>query len=399
MASAERVLLIEPQGEPGGMWHYAGCLADALSGAGLDITLATISPYEPLKTEHSIRVCSIGTRAHQASSLPVRLVARTVNYLDRGWRLRQLVRALRPEIVHLNNPLSKLDFMTFRRLRSLGPRFVYTAHDPKPDTGTTWFDWARFREADAILVHSTIAETDLAAGGIAKSKLARIHHGNYLKFCRDADLPNDEAKRLLGLPSSAGVLLFFGTILPYKGLDILLKAFSLMSSQRSDLYLVIAGEPLEDFTPYRRDIERFDLGRRTILDLRYVPFDEFQKYFRSADVVVFPYRNIYQSGVLQLAYGFGRPVAATNVGGLGELIAEDGTGAVAPADDPRGLAEVVLRLLSDPAAAETMGKRGRYLAETKYAWPAVAQRVMDVYRTVAAGPVVGEPRSTRALVR
>jgi D-inositol-3-phosphate glycosyltransferase len=399
VANAERVLLIEPQGEPGGMWHYAGCLSDALSGAGLDITLATISPHEPLKVEHDVHVCSIGTRSRQASPLPMRLAVRAANHLERSRRLHQLVHALRPAIVHLNNPLSKLDFLNFRRLRSMGPRFVYTAHDPKPDTGVTWFDWARFREADAILVHSTKAEMDLTAGGIAKSKIARIHHGNYLKFCPDAELPRDEAKRLLALPSSARVLLFFGTILPYKGLDVLLEAFSLLSTQRSDLYMVVAGEPLEDFTPYRRAIERFDLGPRTILDLRYIPFDEFPKYFLSADVVVFPYRHIYQSGVLQLAYGFGRPVAATNVGGLGELIAEDRTGVVAPAVDPRALADVVLRLLSDPAGAEEMGKRGRYLAETKYAWPAIAQKVIDVYRTVTAFPVAGEPRSTRALVR
>lgn len=398
MANAERVLLVEPQGEPGGMWHYAGCLSDALSAAGLDITLATISPHEPLSAEHDVRVCSIGTRSPQASPLPMRLIARAANNLQRSRRLYQLVQTLQPAIVHLNNPLSKLDFFNFRRLRSIGPRFVYTAHDPKPDTGVTWFDWARFREADAILVHSTKAELDLTAGGIAKSKIARIHHGNYLKFCRDVDLPRDEAKRLLGLPPSASVLLFFGTILPYKGLDILLEAFSLMRTQRPDLYMVIAGEPLEDFAPYRREIERLDLCRRTILDLRYVPFDEFPKYFRSADVVVFPYRYVYQSGVLQLAYGFGRPVAATDVGGLGELIAEDRTGVVAPAVDPRALADVILRLLSDPATAEEMGRHGRHLAETKYAWPAIAQKVIEVYRTVGAFPVA-EPRSTRALVR
>lgn len=399
MVNAERVLLIEPQGEPGGMWHYAGCLSEALAGAGLDVTLATISPYEPLAADHGVGVCSIGTRSNQRSPLPFRLVARAANQLERWKRLHQLVRTLQPAIVHLHNPLSKLDFLHFRHLRHIGPRFAYTAHDPKPDTGTTWFDWARFREADVIFVHSTNAETDLLAGGIEKSKIARIDHGNYLKFCRDVDLPRGEAKRLLGLPSSARVLLFFGTILPYKGLDVLLEAFSLMSPQHPDLYLIVAGEPLEDFTPYRRDIERFGLRGRTILDLRYIPFDEFPKYFLSADAVVFPYRNIYQSGVLQLAYGFGRPVAATNVGGLRELIEQDRTGVVAPAVDARMLADVIFRLLSDPAAAEEMGKRGRHLAATKYAWPTIAQRVIEVYRTIAAFPVVGEPRSSRALVR
>ena len=397
MGNAERVLLIEPQGAPGGMWHYVGCLADALAGAGLDVTLATIAPYEPLESRHEIRVCSIGTAANPRLPLPLRLPARAAGQMERWARLRRLVRTLQPAIVHVHNPLSKLDFLRFRGLRNIGARVVYTAHDPRPDTGTTWFDWARFRAADAILVHSTNAKNDLIAGGIAPSKIARIHHGNYLKFCQETGVPSAEAKRLLGLAPSARVLLFFGTIMRYKGLDVLLEAFARVSPEHPDLHLVVAGEPLEDFAPYRRDIERLGIAGRTLLDLRYVPFNEFPKYFASADAVVFPYRNIYQSGVLQLAYGYRRPVVGTNVGGLGELIEEDRTGVVAAAEDPRALAAAIQRLLADPVAAAEMGVRGRRLAESKYAWETVAQRVIEVYRSVHVSVARDHPRSSGAL--
>jgi glycosyltransferase involved in cell wall biosynthesis len=265
-------------------------------------------------------------------------------------------------------------------------RILLTAHDARPlSVKNGWLDRARYREADAILVHSSNGVRELIADGVAASKITQIAHPNYLQFCRDHSLPRDEARNLLGIPPVARSILFFGTIAAYKGLDVLLRAFSRVSEEDPHAHLTIAGEPLEDFAPYQALVEQLALTDRVLTDLRHISFAEFAKYFRSADVVVLPYRRIYQSGILQLAYGFGRPVVVTDVGGLGEAVSNDQTGSTVPAEDPRSLALAMRLLLADPGAAEEMGQRGRRLAETKYSWSAIAQEVSDVYHSIRHG--------------
>lgn len=382
--SASRILVLEPQSQ-GGLWHYACALSRALTENGLEVILGTIAPVEPLEDSESIRLFHIDTRASGTLGAPAFLYQRIIRQWNRVRGLRQIMREFRPDIVHLHSPLGGLDFLYFNYVRSLGARVVYTAHDSTPlDRQPGWIDWARYREADAILVHTSSGVKELIARGIDGSKIAKIPLGNYLQFCKAANMSKAQAKPLLGLPADSRVVLFFGGIAPYKGLDNLIDAFAKLSIANPPTYLVIAGRTT-DFAPYQRQIERLDLTERVILDLKYVPFSDFPKFFVSADLVALPYRRISQSGVLQLAYGFGRPVVVTNVGGLGEAVAEDGTGAVAEASDSETLASAMQRLLSDPVGAAVMGQRGRHLAETKYSWDSIAQRVAQVYDIVVSG--------------
>ncbi len=381
MDNLQRVLIIEPQ-NVGGNWHYAHALSRALIEAGLEVVLATLYPFED-QVGGGVRVWSIGTETPDASWPLSSLLQRVINHVDKLKRLRQIMEEFQPAIVHLHDPLGKLDFLYVKYLKAFGARVVYTAYQPIPMTGKIgWFDWARYREVDAILVHSVNGVKDLIAGGINESKITQVPHGNFLHFCQGPDLPPDQAKRLLGLPSGARTILFFGAIAPYKGLDTLIEAFSQLSTEDADLYLMICSEPRKDFTPFQQQIGKFALTGRVILDLRYIPFVEFSRYFLAADVVALPYRHIYQSGVLQLAYGFGRPVVVTDVGGLAEAVREDHTGVIATVPDARGLASAIRQVLSDPAAAALMGSRGRRLAETKYSWQTIAQKMAEVYRSV-----------------
>jgi len=379
--SPTRVLIVETQSAPGGMWHYASSLARALTEASLDVTLATIDPFEILEDHAGIRIRSLGRAAHT----PHRhfdWLRRGLGQVQRWNRLSQIIREARPDIVHLHNCLGKFDFLGFRYLRTLGIPVVLTAHDPKPDTGLTAFDWARYRSADAIIVHSLNGIKDLANGGVRVEKITRVHHGNYLHLCPGSDLSPDEARRSIGLRGTDRVILFFGTIFPYKGLDVLIEAFAQIAYDEPDVRLVIAGEPLEDFGPYRKQIEDRGFADRVVLDLRYIPFAELPTYFVSSDLVAFPYRRIYQSGVLQLAYGYGRPVVVTDVGGLGEIVQKDRSGLVVPPGDPTALAAGIRRLLRDSVEAQEKGRRGRLAAETKYSWEAIARDVMEVYHSV-----------------
>jgi len=192
----------------------------------------------------------------------------------------------------------------------------------------------------------------------------------------------EEAKRLLGIPPDARVVLFFGHVEWRKGLERLIQAFDLLAVDYSDLYLVIAGTANEDFSPYQRLIAKLRARDRVVVHLGWIEFSEMQRYFNAAFVVVLPYRRISQSGVIQLAYAYRRPLVVANVGGIAEVISEDATGVVAASGEPADLADAVRQLLSSPDEAIRMGERGRVLAETKYSWSGVAREVSEYYRLV-----------------
>jgi D-inositol-3-phosphate glycosyltransferase len=379
-----RVLVIEPQGS-GGIWHYAHSLSGALADAGFEVALCTTAPFESIDGDGRVPIWAIAGRPSRAGSALWRPWRRAANHVGKLRALRQVTAAFRPAIVHLHGPLGCLDVAYFRWLKRRHAGIVYTAHDARPlGGGMTWLGRARLREADAVFVHSSNGVAELLADGVDASRIVRIAHPAYLHLCRDAGLSRDEARRLLGLPTEARLVLFFGTIAPYKGLDTLLAAFARLRDEggRASPRLLIAGEPLEDFAPYAGLIDRLRLRDHVRLDLRYIPFDDVARYFVACDVVALPYRRIYQSGVLQLAYGFGRPVVVTNVGGLVEAVAEDRTGVVATGCDAESVAAGLRQVLADAERAAEMGRRARRLAETKYSWRHAVGEIAGVYRRV-----------------
>lgn len=135
----------------------------------------------------------------------------------------------------------------------------------------------------------------------------------------------ETAKKELNI-SSNKVILFFGMIRPYKGLDRLIETFSQMTEV--DATLLIVGESYENISKYERMIDAFDLRSRTRLINKYIANEDVEIYFKSADVLVLPYYSGTQSGILMMAYGFGVPVVATSVGGISELIINNKTGIV-----------------------------------------------------------------------
>ena len=138
-------------------------------------------------------------------------------------------------------------------------------------------------------------------------------------------IPQQEARAALGLPADARVLLFFGLIRDYKGLDILLEAFAGLDER---YHLLIAGEPYGDLAPYTDRISRLPDPKRVHLHARYISDEAVPAFFCASDAVVLPYRSGTQSGITAIAQHFGVPVLATDVGGLKEAIVHEGTGLV-----------------------------------------------------------------------
>ncbi|MFN4256031.1 MAG: glycosyltransferase [Saprospiraceae bacterium] len=136
------------------------------------------------------------------------------------------------------------------------------------------------------------------------------------------------ARRQLGLPETAPLVLFFGLIRAYKGLDLLLEALGNARLRQQNVQAIVAGEPYGDWQPYQQIIENQQLEGRTHLFLDFIPADEVRLYFSAADLVVQPYRTATQSGISQIAYHFEKPMVVTNVGGLPEIVTNGVSGYV-----------------------------------------------------------------------
>jgi glycosyltransferase involved in cell wall biosynthesis len=176
-------------------------------------------------------------------------------------------------------------------------------------------------------------------------------------------------------PMDPPTVLFFGRIWPYKGLDYLIRAEPAISAAVPDVRIVIAGRG-EDLARYRalmRHPERFE-----VLD-EYVPYDEIASLFRAASVVALPYVDGSNSGVLHTAYAYGRPVVATSVGGLPEVVDDGRSGFVVPPRNADALAAAVVRVLREPGLAEAMGAHAWHKARTQHDPATAARHTLPVY--------------------
>jgi glycosyltransferase involved in cell wall biosynthesis len=201
----------------------------------------------------------------------------------------------------------------------------------------------------------------------------------------DTNLTPQEARRRLGLSGSQKVVLFFGNIAPYKGLEYLVEAMVSLSSSAPDYRLIIAGQPKNCVTYWqaiRRRIQSTELRSCVIERIEYVPDAETEIYFKAADVFVLPYVYIFQSGVLFLGYNFGLPVIASDVGSLREDIVEKKTGFVCKPRDSNDLAETIEIYFSSELYRHLDVRRQeiRDYAKEKYSWTKAGNMTRGVYR-------------------
>jgi glycosyltransferase involved in cell wall biosynthesis len=188
--------------------------------------------------------------------------------------------------------------------------------------------------------------------------------------------PRSEALVKLGLEPDLKYLLFFGFIRAYKGLDLMIDAFSDSRFREMKLKLIIAGEFYEDATPYMELIRKFKLENDVVLFDRFINDNEVSLFFSVADLIVQPYRSATQSGVTQIAYHFEKPMLVTNVGGLKEIVPHGSCGYVVNTD-PKEIADAITDFFENNRK-EMFIKNVREEKE-KYSWSKMTDSIMEVY--------------------
>ena len=257
-------------------------------------------------------------------------------------------------------------------------KIVYLCHNVRPHKPTlldTALIWYAFQTPDYFIVH---AESDLKILMALKprARVFRTPHPTYEIFGAGKRTDSLRAKRALGVEGN--LVLFFGYVKRYKGLEYLLQAFPKVLRE-TPCTLIIAGEVYEDKPQIQQMIEQFHLAERVRLIDRYIPNEQVALYFNAADVVVLPYVSATQSGIIQVAYGFRKPVISTRVGGIPEVIRDGETGFLIEPKDPEALSEAILRFFRDRESID-FAQNIEKLQE-RFAWKRMVEIIENIYKT------------------
>lgn len=350
----------------GGITQYTYNLVQALNESGPNRSAAIVGAkkYELIDAPRNFELIQLFNRF---KTNPIRLIRFFLNHVQET------------DIVHFQLSSYPIVILNIIRLiqRVKKTKIVVTAHnvvshETFPVTRNALLKI--YRKTDRIIVHAKQNKTDLNSQfNITPEKIAVIPHGNYefvnptkKEQFRSKDDPNFN-------------LLFFGFIRAYKGLDILLEALKIVVEKHQNIRLQIAGKPKESFQKYQQMIDLMGLSEYINLHLDYVAVPQMESFFENTDIVMLPYKRISQSGIIFLAYAFGKPVIASSVGGLPEVVDDGQSGLLVPAEDAEALAKAILQLASDPQKVQQMARYAQQLSQDKFSWQSIARKTSDLY--------------------
>lgn len=370
------VLIVE-QGGRGGVADYTGCLANALAERGIPVTLATAEDHL-LTLAPAVHVAPVF--AYIRGDTPARRLVRRLGLgrLANGLRFLQSVPQLMwlargRAVVHIQGwERGSLGLLATLAIRAIGARIVYTSHNS--------FERRRWALNGArvfsALARVTIVHTETDRPAISGDVVV-IPHGTYASLADGAPAVDPgQARASLGLPPDTPVVLLFGVLRPDKGLNDLLDAVA----DSPPWAALIAGEDNGALLAAATRLRSPRLTGRVAVVEGFQQMTEVGRFFAAADLIAIPYRRASQSGVLHLAYGFGRPVVAYPVGGLAEAVLPGVTGWLC--DEPS--VPALTAALQDAAAQgrpelRRRGEAGRQWALRQFSWSTIAESTEAAY--------------------
>ena len=228
------------------------------------------------------------------------------------------------------------------------------------------------RRADALIAHTAAGGHQLSERfGADPERVHVIPHGAFDYLTRQ---PHEEPLPAELAAVEGPVILWFGVLRPYKGVDVLLEAFRGLAG--AELWVV--GRPWMPIEPLKRAAAA--AGGTVRFVERFVTDPEIPAYFRRADVVVLPYRRIDQSGVLYTALAFGKAMVLSDVGGFSEIGQVHGAGRLVPPEDPAALREALRQLVGDAGERAALGERAAAAAAGHFSWDSIARRTLALYQ-------------------
>ena len=373
--------------------HYAFGLAMSLIKAGVYLDVIGGDEVDVPEMHATTGLKYFGLRESQKRDAG--FMEKAVRVLKYYARLVLYSASAKPKLFHIlwNNKFEYFDrtvLMCYYKL--LGKKVALTAHNinaKKRDLCDTWLNRltlrVQYKMADCIFVHTEAMKREIVTEfEISEDAVTVIPYG-INNAVPNTDLTPMEAKRRLGLRGGSKTILFFGAIAPYKGLDLLVDAFRHLATCDASYRLIIAGMLKEkggDYLPgIQRTISDMDTPEQIIQEISYIPDDEMEIYFKAADLLVLPYREIFQSGVFFLGYSFGLPVVATDIGSFREDVVEGETGFLCRPNDPGDLAKSIEKYFTSELYRQLdIGRQNiQEYAKARHGWDEVAAITRGAY--------------------
>lgn len=364
-----KILLIHLAGGGGGIELYTSQVANSLSKTNNDVALL-IGRYvfnENYYKNSEVKIIQINSQKNY-----IKMFIKLVNPLT-YYKLLDIVNREKPDVIHLalEDLISGILFCLLK-LKLNGPKLVLTEHDPIFHSGEQVLvrihvSISKFllrRTVDKIIVHGSNLKEILIQKGVPEQKIEIIPHGEFSYY----------TKWLSEKQESRNTILFFGRIQDYKGLDSLIEAVPLITPYIPDLKVIIAGEGnFEKYKSMILDEKHFEIHNRYILD------EEVADFFQRANVIVLPYKDGTQSGIIPIAYSFKKPVIVTDVGSIGEVVENGVTGFIIPPKDVESLAKAVVQILQNDENRIKMGKCAYSKIQKELSWVDAAKRTVGIY--------------------
>jgi glycosyltransferase involved in cell wall biosynthesis len=393
----ERMLSASPQLEVGLLTggqdrHYAFGLAMALIAKGMDVDVigSDLVDGPEMHITPRLRFLNLYGSKREAT-VGIKIKRFLISYA----RLIRYAATAQPKVFHIlwNNRFELFDRTLLMLLyKLLGRKVVVTAHnvnagrrDSKDSPLNRLGLRFQYRLADHIFVHTQKMKNELLEQfRVREGAITTIPYG-LNNAVADTDLTPADARKELGIRDDEKVILFFGAIKPYKGLEYLVAAFQRLATTRGSYRLIVAGERKKGYEEYfdsiRATMDRDPSCADIIQRIEFIPDDATELYFKAADVAALPYTEIFQSGILFLAFSFGLPVIATDVGSFRDDVIEGETGFVCKACDAEDLAASIRRYFESDLFRRLPEKRAqiRERVRCEHSWDTVGSITRDVY--------------------
>ncbi len=382
-----KVVVVDP-------WHftppYDRELCKGLVEAGHQVTFVKSSDDEAGMAGAEVE--SLGLTTLNLFSTPASWLPRSLELVVKGGqhirgmlRLLGKLRAIKPDVIHLQwLSLPLVDMLFLPLFRRIAP-IVLTVHDSNPFNGAgPWLLRAgstlAMHRCDQFIVHNKISEQRLKEQGFPVECVHQIAHGLLEQGVGYDDRPAVRTDHRIHF-------LQFGKLKAYKGADVFLKAVSLLAPKdRAKCHVSIVGRPYIDTQPLVDLVAQHDMGDMVDLRFDFVSDADMAALLAETDFLVFPYRDIDTSGVLMAAAARGIPVIASDIGCFSEMLTDGDEGVLVPPGDPERLASALAVLMAAPEKRASMAVNMKALRERIPSWHAIAKATATVYGRAQVEP-------------